>query len=205
MNVKWLGHSCMKLSEGGWSAVCDPFAPGMVPGLSPIDETADAVYCSHEHGDHNFREAVRITDSGAPAMKVSEIETWHDDKNGTLRGNNTIRMFTSPSGIRAVHLGDLGCDLTEEQANALMSPDVLMIPVGGFFTIGPEQAKALCSGQAKAFRYAMSHVTGKIEILGKTGDGMLFKYHQAKYRKDDGRIFTMKVADDQCWLGEIPE
>ena len=66
-----------------------------------------------------------------------------------------------------------------------------------------EQAKALCSGQAKAFRYAMSHVTGKIEILGKLGDEMLFKYHQAKHREDHGRIFTMKVADDQCWLGDV--
>jgi len=68
-----------------------------------------------------------------------------------------------------------------------------------------EQAKSLCSGQAKAFRYAMSHVTGKIEILGKMRGEMLFKYHQAKYRKDAGRIFTMKLDPDQCWLEEIPD
>jgi len=67
-----------------------------------------------------------------------------------------------------------------------------------------EDAKYLCSGQAKAFRYAMSHVTGKIEILGCVGDEMLFKYHQAKHREDNGRIFTMKVGPDQCWLEDIP-
>ena len=70
MNIKWLGHSCIKLSEGGWSAVCDPFFPGMVPGLSPVNETADAVFCSHEHDDHNYRAAVTIADSGRPPMAV---------------------------------------------------------------------------------------------------------------------------------------
>ena len=67
-----------------------------------------------------------------------------------------------------------------------------------------EKAEALCDGQSKAFRYAMSHVTGKIEILGALGDEMLFKYHQAKHPEDAGRIFTMKVEADQCWLDEIP-
>ncbi len=68
-----------------------------------------------------------------------------------------------------------------------------------------EGARALCNGQSKAFRYAMSHVTGKIEILGKLGDEMVFKYHQAKYPKDAGRLFTMKVQPDQCWLDDIPQ
>lgn len=64
-----------------------------------------------------------------------------------------------------------------------------------------EDAKQMQSGQGKCFRYVLSHVTGKIEILGETGDGnMLFKYHQAKYEKDRGRIFTSKIGEGQCWL-----
>lgn len=67
-----------------------------------------------------------------------------------------------------------------------------------------ETAKTYMSGQAKAVRFAMSHPTGKIEILGNLGKNqMLFKYHQAKYEKDNSRIFTVAVSDDQCWLGEI--
>ena len=67
-----------------------------------------------------------------------------------------------------------------------------------------ETAKKQMNGQAKSVRYAMSHPTGKIEILGKTGDNqMLFKYHQAKYEQDHGRIFTQTVDSTQCWLGEI--
>ena len=64
-----------------------------------------------------------------------------------------------------------------------------------------EEAKKKMSGQAKGFRYVLSHPTGKIEILGKTaGDEMLFKYHQAKYDRDQSRIFTQEIRDDQCWL-----
>lgn len=62
-------------------------------------------------------------------------------------------------------------------------------------------AKNMQNGQGKCIRYAMSHVTGKIDILGQMSDGnMLFKYHQAKYEKDLGRIFSRKLAPGQAWL-----
>lgn len=67
-----------------------------------------------------------------------------------------------------------------------------------------ENAKKQMNGQAKSVRYAMSHPTGKIEILGKLDHNkMLFKYHQAKYDQDHGRVFTQTVEEDQCWLGKI--
>ena len=64
-----------------------------------------------------------------------------------------------------------------------------------------DAAKAEMSGIAKAFRYAMSHPTGKIEILGPAGEGAFaFKYHQAKDPSDNARFFIRDVAPDQCWL-----
>lgn len=64
-----------------------------------------------------------------------------------------------------------------------------------------EQAKDMQSGQGKCFRFVLSHVTGKIEILGPIqGEGMLFKYHQAKAESDQGRMFCQPIAEDQCWL-----
>lgn len=64
-----------------------------------------------------------------------------------------------------------------------------------------EEAKSLMNGQAKSIHYCMSHVTGKIEILGVMEEGkMLFKYHQAKYAKDNSRIFVEELKEDQCWL-----
>lgn len=65
-----------------------------------------------------------------------------------------------------------------------------------------EEAKATMSGPAKAFRYAMSHPTGKIEILGRDGDSMLFRYHQAKNGRDRGRIFHRPVSETECWFDE---
>lgn len=68
-----------------------------------------------------------------------------------------------------------------------------------------DQAKGKLGGPAKCFRYAMSHETGKIEILGLMPDGkMLFKYHQAKYPEDSARIFTAEVSPDQAWLDSVP-
>lgn len=67
-----------------------------------------------------------------------------------------------------------------------------------------DAAKKDMSGQAKQFRYVMSHVTGKIEILGRPDDGeMLFKYHQAKYEKDNARFFSATLREDQCWLPDV--
>ena len=67
-----------------------------------------------------------------------------------------------------------------------------------------DEAKADMSGPAKGFRYIMSHVTGKIEILGRpTGEKMLFKYHQSKYSADDSRMFEVALEEDQCWLPDV--
>lgn len=64
-----------------------------------------------------------------------------------------------------------------------------------------EQAKAMQNGLGKAFRYALSHVTGKIEIIGPTGDGgMLFKYHEAHNPSDLGKMFVQKLVPGQAWL-----
>ncbi|MEG0759141.1 MAG: KamA family radical SAM protein, partial [Raoultibacter sp.] len=66
-----------------------------------------------------------------------------------------------------------------------------------------EAAKALQNGMGKSFRYCMSHVTGKIEILGEMPDGtMAFKYHEAKDRSNLGRIFTREINDNQAWLDD---
>lgn len=61
--------------------------------------------------------------------------------------------------------------------------------------------KVKLNGQGKCFRYVLSNELGKIEILGNIEeDKMLFKYHQAKYEKDQERLFTLDVSDNQCWI-----
>ena len=64
-----------------------------------------------------------------------------------------------------------------------------------------EAAKGMQSGLSKAFRYCMSHVEGKLEILGVAENKeMLFKYHEAKDRSKLGTIFSKNISSTQAWL-----
>lgn len=143
MEVKWLGHSCFKISHKGHSVVFDPFAPGSIPGLQDIHETADMVVCSHEHFDHNYREAVEVSSGKTEGLPdVLALSVDHDDKNGTLRGWSDI-LIMNMDGFKIAHFGDLGCELTERQKKKLRNLDLALVPVGGYYTIDGVQAAAL--------------------------------------------------------------
>lgn len=142
IKIRWLGHACFKIQKGAYSIVLDPFAPGSVPGFRDIDTSANLVLCSHGHHDHNCAEAVTLLPAAQNPFSVTKIETYHDGQGGALRGPNTIHMLEA-DGVRIVHFGDLGCDLTDGQAAALQGADVALIPVGGFYTIDAKQAKAV--------------------------------------------------------------
>lgn len=139
--ITYLGHACFCLETGGYRTVLDPYHDGMVPGLPPLRVQADAVYCSHEHDDHNYRPAVELSPkSQAAPYTVEELTLPHDGEQGRLRGMNTIRIFHY-GGLRVAHLGDVGRLLTAEEQQKLAGVDCLMLPVGGFFTIDSHQAR----------------------------------------------------------------
>ena len=142
MKLTWIGHSCFKIEEGGYTIITDPSADGKVPGLKNVREEADLVLCSHEHFDHNARECVKIKDSGAKAPVITRIETYHDDKMGKLRGNNTIHIMDF-GGIKLAHFGDLGCRPGSGQMEQLKGLDIAIVPIGGFYTIDTAQAVEL--------------------------------------------------------------
>ena len=129
MKITWLGHSCFKVESRGYAVVLDPYEDGSVPGCLPVRETADEVLCSHEHFDHNFRAGVTLRKPEGKPLKVETISTWHDDKNGELRGSNKIHILDDGQ-VRAAHMGDLGCGLAPEQLEMLKGVDVILIPVG---------------------------------------------------------------------------
>ena len=141
MKLTWYGHSCFLAETEAGSVVFDPYEPGYVPGLRLPPLTADAVVCSHGHGDHNF--AAGVTLSGRPCgVTLQQIPCFHDDRGGALRGKNRITVLEA-EGLRLAHLGDLGHMLSREQLAELGRLDLLLIPVGGHYTIGPEEAAAL--------------------------------------------------------------
>ena len=139
MLIKWLGHSCFKITGDYESVVLDPFGDGTVSGYRPIREEANMVLCSHLHGDHNAVGNVHLIPMTREEFSVERIESFHDDKQGRLRGENTIHLLEA-DGYRLAHLGDLGCKLTADQIEQLKDLDVLMIPVGGYYTIDADQA-----------------------------------------------------------------
>ncbi len=142
MKITWIGHSCFKIEKNGFSIIIDPYADGSVPGYLPLRETADLVLCSHDHSDHNFREGVTLTGRTGLPFQMEAIDTFHDDAGGTKRGKNKIFMINDGE-TQVAHLGDLGCELTPEQLLRLRYMDVVMVPVGGFFTIDARQAADL--------------------------------------------------------------
>ena len=142
MRIIWLGHSCFKIESREAVIVVDPYKDGSVPGLGNVRENADIVLCSHGHDDHSGTECVKLSGDFKADIKITKIDTFHDHHNGTHRGKNTIHMIEA-DGYRIAHLGDLGCQLQEKQKEQLKDLDLLLVPVGGFYTIDAKEAAEL--------------------------------------------------------------
>ena len=148
MLITHIGHAEFLLeTQSGYSIVTDPYDKSC--GYPIRNIPADAVLVSHHHHDHDATENVagspRIIDTAGlfsleTDVKVTAVEGDHDDAQGTKRGK-TLLFRIDTEGLRIVHLGDLGCELSEEQVQALKQPDILMVPIGGFYTIDAEQAQ----------------------------------------------------------------
>lgn len=140
MQIRWLGHSCFAITCQEYTVVVDPFAPGSVPGYADIQETADQVLCSHEHHDHNYRAGVTLRQDGrANPFTITSLPSFHDDCGGEKRGPNTIHLLEA-GGLRVAHLGDLGALPAPEVVEQLQNLDAVLVPVGGFYTVGPQEA-----------------------------------------------------------------
>jgi len=153
MKVKFLGHATFLISsDKGIKIITDPYEtdPGLTYG--EITESADIVSVSHDHHDHCNVAAVkgnpvvvrRVGRSVAKGIEFSGIASYHDDARGSLRGNNIIFCFEL-DGIRVCHLGDLGHLLDNRQVKEIGSVDILLIPVGGYFTIDAKAATQVCN------------------------------------------------------------
>lgn len=141
MTINWLGHACFVLESGGYRVLVDPFRD--VRGYHDIAALVDEVCCSHGHYDHSYTDRVTLLGDGKKSpFKVKEIPSYHDGEKGALRGENTIRRFKA-EGLTVVHLGDLGHQLSDKQVEAIGPCDVLLVPVGGTYTLDPMEAKAV--------------------------------------------------------------
>jgi L-ascorbate metabolism protein UlaG (beta-lactamase superfamily) len=152
MKIKWNGHACFTITASdGTTIVTDPYEPGAYDGAvgyGPVDDRADVALISHDHADHNYPQGLAgspqvLTGAGkAKGVEFAAVETAHDEKDGAERGKNTLFSFEI-DGVRVGFMGDLGHLLSEQQLAALGRIDVLLVPTGGVFTLGPEEAGQL--------------------------------------------------------------
>ena len=175
MKVQWLGHSAFLISsKSGARIVTDPYQPGGYDGAirhAPFNQPADVITISHDHPDHAYPRMVSgrpiiIKGAGryvAAGIEFLGVQCAHDETGGSERGKNTIFTFTVDE-IRVCHLGDLGHILNADQAAEIGSVDVMLIPVGGHFTIGPDEAWRVADQLAAKIVIPMHFKTEKIDF-----------------------------------------
>lgn len=152
VDIWWYGQACFKVKGKATSLVFDPYDSDFT-GLLPLKVEASIVCVSHDHKDHNNTQAVKPVEGGERPFIISGpgeyeisginivgIPSFHDERQGQDRGKNTLYLVTVDE-VNVVHLGDLGQKkLEQDQVEQLSSCDVLLIPVGGVYTIDAKSA-----------------------------------------------------------------
>ncbi len=171
MDITYLGHSCFKLKSTGATVVTDPYENSL--GFNLPSVSADVVTVSHDHGDHNNIKAVSRTARRDRPFVIDEIgeyeilgvsvfgvASYHDDEEGAKRGKNRIFSILI-DGVSVVHLGDLGHQLSDKQVEQINGVDVLLVPVGGVYTIDPAGAAKVVADLEPAMVVPMHYKTDK--------------------------------------------
>ncbi len=181
MKIKWLAHAAFLITaDSGTRILTDPYKTFERLKHGDIHETAEIVTVSHNHDDHNNVAAVKghpqVLDSTEvkgikdKSLKIKAVATAHDDAGGSKRGPNIVFCF-DVDGVKICHCGDLGHVLTDAQVKAIGKVDVLMVPVGGFFTVDAAAATKVCEQLKPGIILPMHYLTEKISLpIGKVDD-----------------------------------
>lgn len=153
MDIYWYGQAFFKLKGKTATVIVDPFYPDFTGLKLPRDLSADIAMQTHSHQDHSNLAAITDTslkidgpgEYEAKGVAVTSIQTYHDSKEGAERGKNLVYNIEI-DGLNVVHAGDLGQNTFEkEQLDAIGSCDILLIPVGGTYTIDSKRATEIIS------------------------------------------------------------
>ena len=184
--LRWFGQSMFLLtSPGGTRVLLDPF--GEIGYTMPAPLNTDVATITHEHPDHNngalggtgatvlrglTADGWTDIDESVGDVRIRTVRAYHDDQQGAVLGRNAIFVY-DVAGLRIVHLGDLGHQLDDAQRAAIGGVDVLMVPVGGSFSIGHEGASAVTAALAPKMVFPMHYKTDKMPRLAESADAFL--------------------------------
>src|SRR3989344_1832434 len=173
--ITWAGQACFEISvsngkDHSATIAIDPFDEKV--GLKVPSFSADILLVTHGHYDHNNIGAIKgspflIEGPGeyeAKGVFVQGIDSFHDDSQGKERGRNTIYVIEAED-IRFCHLGDFGQkQLTDEQLEFIGKVDILMIPVGGTFTIDSSEASKVIGQIEPKIVVPMHYALPKLKV-----------------------------------------
>lgn len=179
MEITYIGHSSFKIKGKELSLVIDPYDPKI--GYKYPKQECDVLLTTHEHFDHNYIEGVSgyklfINVPGEYELSdvfINGIQTFHDNKDGAERGIDTMYLIDI-DGFSILHLGDLGCEINKEQMERIHNVDVLLIPVGGKYTIDAEVASKVISSLEPGIVIPMHYKTD--DLTGVEGLAPLSKF-----------------------------
>jgi L-ascorbate metabolism protein UlaG (beta-lactamase superfamily) len=203
MEITYLGHSSFKLRGKQKTVVTDPY--GEKVGKFPRDIEADLVTVSHDHFDHNAVEKLKnkpFVINGPGEYEVGDVSVigvsvFHDEKGGEERGRNTIFVIEL-DGLRVAHLGDLGHKLNDGQLEDMGAIDVVLIPVGGKYTIDAKTAKEVV-GQIDPWVVIPMH-------YGETGGGGVEGLAPvADFLKEMGKSETVSIPKLVISTEKLPD
>jgi len=164
--IQWIGHACFLIATvTGIHILIDPVSPKIGYVIAPQSLPADLIFVSHDATDDSdvglakdtppkpeligprptpgYSEGIfhyTLASGEDKTINFRRVFSYRDNVDGKQRGTNTITVI-NVDGIRFCHLGDLGQRiLTPKQVQLIGPIDVLMIPVGGYNTIGAKTA-----------------------------------------------------------------
>lgn len=202
MEIKYLGHASFLIKTKNAKIITDPYDSSI--GLRFPKVEAEIITVSHQHNDHNRHDLVGgdkvIFDMPGEyerlGVKISGYQTYHDKNKGRDRGLNTIFKI-SADDINILHCGDLGEVLKDEFLDELGEVDILLIPVGGFYTINADEAIELIKkiepsivipmhyNNLKLNQEVFGNLASVEEFLGKIGVGECVPLPKLSIKKEE--------------------
>ena len=172
MEVTYVGHSCFRIKGKDVTIVIDPFDDRV--GLKEPKFECDVLLLSHDHSDHATVGGIsdyHLLINGPGEYETNNtfvygFPTFHDGEQGAERGKNTIYLMEI-DGFSVLHLGDLGHELSQETLEKISKVDILMIPVGGVYTIDAKTAVRVISSLEPGIVIPMHFQTENLKLSEK--------------------------------------